>query len=183
MKYYWALLTSVIILIPCHLFAGPRKGFFIGSGIGPGFVSYQEEIGSGNDITLVRRNKAALDVEILKFGYGFSNHFLLHLSVLKLCSYNSVSSAGFRSVGIFDAIGLTYYLQSQAPSIFISGSFGIPIYDENIEYDVFTDNVIGASMGVGYEFKRHWNAELEYKTEPEKGLFWSLSLRVNFLLY
>ena len=163
------LLLSIFLTAGC---GGSRRGVFAELGGGIAAVAaneewtrstYEEGFLSTEAIETVHHNDSVIAAGLasnVKFGYGFSDQFLISLSGLQ---------SGNLSVG---GIGLTYFTKKTAPSTFYDLNLPISVYTPEYRSDQLNRELqgTGISIGVGYEFKKHWivRADLSAQSYYEK---------------
>ncbi len=155
MKNTLISLSLVLILVsavePAQAFDGDRKGFMLNLGIGAGkaevFVtggdisSSMDEIGFGGD---------------LKIGGGVNSQTVIYYTSRTL--FYSVND--YSAVNGMSALGVSYFLEPQAPSVFFSGGLGLGALIDIDGQD--SESGIGYTLGVGFEFVPNWTLEATY---------------------
>ena len=170
------LLVWVPLIVGC---SGTRQGGFIklNSGVGavaaneqwevikykqwsPGALEQILNLGTARPIREVigRTSHSEMVVERgpvvgFKIGYGFSEKLLLSYSLKGLYSLKRWKLAS----GI---IGITYFTKKTAPSLFFD--IALPMSEYN--FSELSDSILGTgvSVGVGYEFRKHWAVQMDF---------------------
>jgi len=153
MKTRILFLTMIILMLMAPLtanaFDGERKGFMLnlGLGFGQGKVSWTggslDGTGFGPD---------------LKIGGGPSNQVLVYYTNRVL--WWEPEGYSQKLVTGMSAVGVSYFLQPQAPSFFFSGALGLGVFT-NSDFDD-PDSGIGFTIGVGFEFSRNYIIEFTF---------------------
>lgn len=88
-----------------------------------------------------------------KIGYGFSEKFLVSYSLKGLYSPK-------RRKLTSGVIGVTYFAKKTVPSLFLDIVLPISEYD----FSRISDSILGpgASVGIGYEFRKHWAVQMDF---------------------
>jgi len=174
-----SLLTVLVILIICaatqvQAFDGDRKGFMLnlGAGFGQGKVTVSD---SGVSASL----DATGFCTDFKIGAGLSPKTVLYYTNRALWyKPDPLVSAGLGEslVNGMSAVGVTQFLNPQAPSPFVSGAIGIGVLTDSDASE--SETGLGFTVGVGYEFAKSWIAEATYmhaKVAEEAGVDLSVS--------
>ena len=128
-----------------------------------GLTSFTQEVdatdfGEGT-VKSDRENKAAFATDF-KIGGGFTERFLLYYA-------NRVAWIGFdnaldehitvaHGTGF---VGASYYMQDEAPSVYLMGTIGFSTWSAPVESDSDAWTGFGIGVGIGYEFAPHWSVE------------------------
>jgi hypothetical protein len=125
-------------------FDGQRKGFVLGAGAGYGWLWDPTYDGHEEGHGLATH---------LDIGVALDDRWILHYAGKQLLNMSDYTH-------LVPAVGATYYLEDDAPGPFVTGGGGIGLFT-GFGYDDLTAGftVFG---GVGYEFVRHWNVEVDY---------------------
>jgi hypothetical protein len=123
-----------------------REAFIIGIGLGFGLTNLS--FGSKSN------SEAGLSVDF-KIGHAPSDQVAIYVTG-KGSSVPSGSAGTTTIVGV-GAIGATYYFQPSVPSPTVSFGLGISFINTSSN----TTQGFGLFFGGGYEFGRHWSAELD----------------------
>ena len=146
MRLALALLVFIAVLAsPAHAFDGRREGFVLGAAGGYGWLWAPTFDGSQEGHGLASR---------LEIGVGITDQWMIHYAGKQIFNFPD----GYTQV--LPAIGATYYVQDAAPSPFLTGGGGVGLFSG---FD--SDDLRGGFTmfgGVGYEFVRHWNVEVDY---------------------
>lgn len=88
-----------------------------------------------------------------KVGYGISEKFLVSYSLKGLYSFK-------RRKLTSGMMGITYFVKKTVPSLF----FDIVLPMSEYDFSEISDSVLGpgASVGVGYEFRKHWAVQMDF---------------------
>jgi hypothetical protein len=201
MKLSSMLIVAVVVAsmaVSAFAFDGRREGFILGGGFGLGSTSHTEKHEyPGYSYSTNGESKVGFQTNF-KIGWGASQQ--LEIYYTQISSFFSTSSVYIRDVTILDAIGAigaSYSFKPVAPTPFITGGLGMSIWAVPFE-----DNPpeawsgFGLYGGVGYEFYKHYSAELDLaygKPKLSKSYFfgseeWSTSafsvrLTINALAY
>lgn len=167
MNRKYILLTVTLYFLSClctygFAFNGKRKGFILGGGLGTGLTSFTQTVEIMNvETTSDRENRLPL-VTSFVIGAGINNKFMLYY-------YNKVSWFSIENVLGDDVVissgvgglGITYYLEPKAPSVFIVGGAGASSWSAPFESDTDYWWGPGFMLGAGYEFSPHWSIEAD----------------------
>lgn len=153
--------AMVLSATAVHAFDGNRKGFILGGGIGPVVTSYTVEVDDDffGNYTTDRESKFGLATDF-RIGGGINEKFMLYYA--NRVSWFGVDDEMEDGVTIAHGIGLvglSYYLEAAAPSVYFTGTVGISSWSAPFEEDSDTWSGFGIGGGVGYEFARHWSVE------------------------
>lgn len=208
MKIFIYLLLLAAISIAPFSFAQEkeeesfRKGFVIGIGLGHGLanISYDAKYNySGNNYFNYSGYILRLGyVTNFKIGYALSSTTIIHWATKANWFIDSRStSTGSKTVTMVNGFGgpsITYYLEPKAPSFFLNGGIGYSnLFEFSTSGNAKNSFGFGFCTGVGYEFAKYWNLELNYywgtskiKTEEYKGyeentIPFTIVLTINFL--
>lgn len=88
-----------------------------------------------------------------KIGYGFSEKFLVSYSLNGLYSLKRWKLTS-------GVMGITYFTKKTVPSLF----FDIVLPMSEYDFSKISDSILGpgASVGVGYEFRKHWAVQMDF---------------------
>jgi len=163
------VVTTLFFIANANAFNGKRKGFIIGGGLGPGFTTFKETITSdwlGILEESQRENKFALTTNF-KIGYAPSNLLEIYFTVKdswfasKVYFFGESSSEDVIMASGFWGPGVTYYFNPETPSYFITGGVGLSTL--SLPFESHSEIKFGGGLyaGAGYEFKNHFNVELD----------------------
>ena len=166
------VVTTLFLVANANAFNSKRKGFIIGGGIGPSFSTFKETVtihgffGSGETIESQRENKFGLRTNF-KIGYAPSNLLEIFFTVKDSWFSSKVYFLGENEgedvimASGFWGPGVTYYFKPEAPSYFITGGFGVSTL--SLPFESHAEIKFGGAVyaGAGYEFKNHFNVELD----------------------
>jgi hypothetical protein len=192
--------TVIVFAISINVFAfdGQRKGFILGGGIGFGMTSHTEKYKyDGTSQEFDSESKGAL---MTNFKIGFAPSEQVEIYYTQLSSLFKTSEAYVREVTILNAIGgigVTYSLNPSAPTVLFNGGLGLAMWAlpfEDNPPEVWSG--LGLWGGVGYEFSRHYSAQLDlaygnpkksqstwYASEEWSTSALSVRLTINALAY
>jgi hypothetical protein len=205
-KTYLVILIVMAVLLftsNANAFDGKRKGFVLGGGLGPGLTLQKETIeysgwfeGESSESS-GWESKFGL-VTNFKIGYAPSDLVEIYFTVKDSWYGSTIYWWGVESEDVIMASGfwgpgVTYYFKPEAPSYFITGGLGVSTLSLPFESDAEIKFGGGLFAGAGYEFKRHFNVELDlifgevhslslFGIEPKTTLF-SMMLTVNALAF
>jgi hypothetical protein len=138
-------------------FDGQRQGFILGVGGGAGLTSYTQTIAhGGGSVTSDRENEFPLMTD---FRIGYAPSDALEIYWMSKVSWFSMENAYGDDVTIANGLGglgVTYFLQPTAPSVFLAGGVGFSSWAAPLEEGVEAWYGLGVSAGAGYEFAPHW---------------------------
>ena len=195
------VITTLLLISNADAFNGKRKGFIIGGGLGAGFTTFKETVTSdwlGILEESKRENKFALTTNF-KIGYAPSNLLEIFFTVKDSWFSSTVYFLDERSgedvimASGFWGPGVTYYFKPEAPSYFITGGFGVSTL--SLPFESHSEIKFGGGLyaGAGYEFRNHFNVELDLGWGKPKSLalfgigsstnVLSVALTVNALAY
>ncbi|MBP2681377.1 MAG: hypothetical protein H6Q78_1240 [Candidatus Krumholzibacteriota bacterium] len=163
----WRMTSAVTVVAvtlwatAVHAFDGNRKGFILGGGIVPAFTSYSVEVSDDffGNYTTDRETKFGLATDF-RIGGGITDKVMLYYA--NKVSWFSVDGEMDGSVTIAHGIGLigvSYYLEAAAPSVYFVGTLGLSSWSAPFEENSDTWSGFGVGGGVGYEFAKHWSVE------------------------
>lgn len=160
------VLVVLFLIVNANAFDGKRKGFILGGGIGPGYTTFTQEL-AGYDpylgyvtIKSDRVNKVGIMTDF-KIGYAPTDYYEIYYAS-KVSWFGMESGAGNVTIANgLGSLGATYYFKPVAPSPFIAGGIGLSTWSAPFESSTETWVGFGLFAGVGYEFIRHLNAELD----------------------
>lgn len=165
------VVATVFLAVAPDLSAdGHRKGFVFGLGIGAGNSGYTTTwyrysywpIWTETEVT-ARQSSWALATDF-KIGFGLSDHVILAYTnkVMWMSFVEPVGQESQAAISGATMLGLSYFLKSGTPSLFFSGAVGAAVWSRfpqaNNEDERWLG--LGLSLGVGFEFSRHWMIEL-----------------------
>lgn len=184
----------IMVFISTTLFAwdGERKGFLLGLGFGTGYDIYNgiqwDAIGSDKD-----SNASWGFAASPKIGYAFNNKIALVYTRYPL-TYDVKSSTG-SDVGIIsctEAIQLIFFLEDQAPSLFVGLGTGVGYFFDQEVMDEPTMNYspnslkgLGLMALVGVEPIKHITTEfaIHYRAPQMDASVFAFTLLVSVLGY
>jgi len=160
-----AIAPVALVVILCSTtvagaFDGERQGFIIGAGVGAGLTTYTQTISyEGFSWTSDRESELPIMTDF-KIGYAPSDF-------LEIYWMNKVSWFGFENAFGDDVtianglggLGVTYFFEPVAPSLFLTGGIGFSSWTTPFEEDADTWYGLGLTTGAGYEFAPHWCVE------------------------
>lgn len=154
--------TILLLAVAAHAFDGSRKGFILGFGVGPGYTSFTQTVeipAIDFDETSDRENSFSFATDF-KIGGGITDQFLLYY--VNRVTWFGMENALDENVTIANGIGgvgVSYYIQTTAPSLYFLGSIGLSTWMTPFEDEIGNWLGFGVSGGVGYEFAAHWGVE------------------------
>jgi len=174
---------------------GTRKGFILSFGIGPGVTSWEQEISGtffGIDVSAKSDKESSFGVTTdFKIGGGITEQFLLYYEnrvawfsvdyVYTDADGDILATETITFAHAIGGVGVSYYLKTEAPSLYFLGSIGLSTWSAPFEStwgDTWAG--VGLSAGVGYEFAKHWSAEGTFNFgKPGTELFPGIDYTVN----
>jgi opacity protein-like surface antigen len=162
------LIVFVVLSSQLLAFNGLRKGFILGGGGGPGYLTYE-----GVDKFSLATN--------FKIGYAPSNSFEIYY--LNTVSWFGVYSETF--LNGLTGLGLTKYIKPEGRGFFVFGGVGLAVLQVLTQYGD-SDTGLGLIGGVGYDISKHWSVQGDILyTTFDSGAWHSLGVRVtiNFLAF
>lgn len=164
----YAVFIVVFLVLSSQLLAfdGLRKGFILGGGVGPGYLTYE-----GVDKFCLATN--------FKIGFAPSNSFEIYY--LNTVSWFGLDSETF--INGVTGLGLTKYLKSEGRGFFVLGGVGLAFLRElggNEHGSGF-----GLTGGVGYDVAKHWSvqADVTYTSISDAPNMVGVRVSVNFLAF
>ena len=159
------ILLSLIMVSSTYSFDGYRKGFVLGFGIGPGVC-----------FDLPNRPGANWGIHSdLKLGVGLNDGILFHYTGKQFWHGITEGTRGDVYTVIQPSLGISYYLEPQAPAFFWTTGCGLSAA-------LFIETGLCYFIGAGYEYSSHLNLEFNVIYNVEPGIF-NLSLTLNVLGY
>lgn len=200
MKTYRNLLVSAALLVltlasSVFAFNGQRKGFVLGFGIGGGLVSWEQKLEGQSwavqdDEDSEKRGAVLTDFEL---GYAPSDRLMIVYCNSVTWFRFQVGYKSFRTVASpVTGARVTYFLQPQSPSAFVSGSIGLASLVTPFDSDYESADGVGGGIRIGYEWRRHVLLSLcanlgkvkdEYNFSEVKTTVWSVGLLIEALAY
>lgn len=165
MKRMWTLALVALVALSCmaavaNAFDGERQGFILGIGAGTGLTSYAQTISYGGDsVTSDRENELPIMTD---FKVGYAPNDALEIYWMSKVSWFGMENALGDDVTVANGVaglGITYFLEPGAPSIFLTGGVGYSSWALPFEEGVDAWYGLGVSAGAGYEFMPHWYVE------------------------
>lgn len=144
------LLLLVLSAATVHAFDGDRRGFVLSFSAGPA-VLWSLESGAGDALGFLETD--------LKLGLGLSDRLVLYYSGKQLWQLGG----GGAFMVLMPGAGVSYYLAPDERSLYVAAGGGptLSAYGTLSEISGSFSGV-SAFAGVGYEFGRHWFAELDF---------------------
>ena len=181
-------LALIATAFQAQAFDGERQGFMLNLGVGAGQAKWNMST-AGIDVSL---DKTGFGGDF-KIGGGINPQTLLYYTNRTL--FYSIEALDFYTgepytadfVNGMSAIGVSYFLQPEAPSFFFSGALGIGVLTDSEGSD--SESGFGFTLGAGYEFAKNWIVEGTYmnaKVAEELGIELSISnlmVSVSWLAY
>jgi hypothetical protein len=191
-KTVFFLLTCLCITSFSYAQKNERKGFFLGIGIGPGLVFYDAVQVTSFNFETEKENKVTFITDF-KIGYAPTNQLAIYWTS-KVAWFNTTgnfSDEEFFTINGFGGVGASYFLKDTAPSPYFNVGIGYSSWSQlNIENaeEAINAFALGLSAGAGYEFARHWSAEVNLTYgKPSNDNFatraTAIRLTINYLLY
>ncbi|MGI9543374.1 MAG: hypothetical protein ACR2MX_08950 [Cyclobacteriaceae bacterium] len=185
---------TIVILLNCINVSAQnneRKGFILGFGVGAGLNSYQFDF-ELSGIDFMRESKVAF-VTDFRIGYAPTDQIAIYW-VSRGSWYNQegVFSLGGDKVFVINGmagLGGSYYLEPEAPCFFVNAAVGYANWFTPFEDNPENNLGFGVGLGGGYEFSKHWSAELNLtggKPSGDDGFSvntWAARLTINYLMY
>lgn len=153
------LLSCVCFSTDAYALDGKRKGFILSFGIGPSLTSYTQSVG---DFTSDRENDFGVGTDF-RIGYAPSNQFMIYYTnkVTWILGFENALDEKVTIVNGVGLLGLSYYFETAAPSIYFTGTIGVSSWsaleDSNDAWSGF-----GLGAGIGYEFSKYWSTEFNF---------------------
>jgi hypothetical protein len=165
------IVTLLYVALPSdfvNAFDGQRSGFILGGGAGSSFRSRAETVGLQTAFII---------------GGGVSDQVTISYTGLQFWGKSTSSEVGF---ALLPSAEVRYYLSPNSPSAFGGFGFGLAVYDNDTgEWGIGAG--FAPHLGVGYEFARHYSAELEVvhtlDTEGEHKPLLNIMLIVTAIAY
>jgi len=143
---------AMVMAVNASAFDGNRKGFVIGIGVGPSITSWTDEEGSWKSD---RENDFGVGT-IFKIGYGVNENLLIYYTN-NVAWFSVGDGESFTVTSGITALGGSYYLNTESPSLFINGLVGIGVWAAPFESNSESAMGLGLGAGIGYEFSKHFN--------------------------
>ncbi|MGD9546805.1 MAG: outer membrane beta-barrel protein [Candidatus Krumholzibacteriia bacterium] len=185
------VLVSLAMAAPSLGFDGDRQGFMLNLGAGFGQAK-QTASASGVEVSLDATGFGG----DFKIGGGvnpqmliyYTNRTLFHtMEVTYTDPFLGPTTLEADYINGMSAVGVSYFLEPEAPSFFFSGGLGLGVLMDS-EADE-SESGVGFTAGVGYEFARNWIIEGTYmnaKVFEEMGMEVSISnlmVTISWLAY
>ena len=156
-----ALALGILILIAgtARAFDGNRSGFLLGFGLGSGYTHVTQTVTSSYvGDTSASEDKFGVASEF-KIGAGIGEQFqLYYVNRLNWFSADSAGGSTTFTAGV-GLVGVSYYLEKEAPSIYLMGLIGVSTWDTPFEDNGSSSVGFGIGAGAGWEFARHFSFE------------------------
>jgi hypothetical protein len=170
MKLKIALALAAVLLIT-NLFAfdGKRKGFILGFGVGTSTLTYKQRVETNTGIFTSPEIKESPIVTDFKIGYAPDNSLELYYS--SKVAWFSMINAYEDKVSVTDGVGTIsasfFFLSDSNSNVwsaspFFSFGFGFSSWSTPELQDSPSWIGIGFFAGGGYEFAKHFRAELNF---------------------
>lgn len=155
MKKILISLTLILLLVSfaaqVQAFDGDRKGFMLN--LGAGFGQAEWEITGGGASLSVDETGFGGD---FKLGAGINSQTVVYYTNRTL--FYSIEEYNF--VNGMSALGMSYFLEPQAPSIFFSAGVGLGVLMDSDASE--SESGMGFTFGLGFEFSTNWTLEATY---------------------
>jgi hypothetical protein len=163
-------LITLCLFVNADAFNNKRKGFILGGGLGLGLTSLQQTVTIDwlDEATESERENKFGFMTNFKIGYAPSDIFEIYFAwkdswfgskIYRLLG-DSMGEDVTMASGLW-GLGVTYYFKPEAPSYFITGGFGLSTLSLPFESHSDTKEGGGLFAGAGYEFRPHFNVELD----------------------
>ena len=143
-----------------------RKGFFIGYGLGASdsFRNFSSGTGRGYFNGSYSDSKVGVTTEF-RIGHAFSDKFAIYYRNRNIYSNDYHFSNGNDETFLtsFTGVGTVYYLRNVAPTFYgnMSVGFGISGFAGSLS-ETNKNKGLATGVGLGYQFTRRWNVELDF---------------------
>jgi len=135
---------------------GERQGFILGGGLGYGLTSFKNTLSTGEE-----REQGGAFMTELKIGYATNNQIAMYFTNKSSWFSRDAEETEIRGddliLSSFTGGGMSYYFKPDTPSLFVSGGMGVLSWRED---RTGTHHGYGLFAGGGYEFAKHFSAEL-----------------------
>lgn len=157
------ILICLLVGLSSNLFAfdGDRKGFIFGGGIGGSYYDFSQTI--ENDYTSVTGDSetgTAFATDFL-IGYAPNNKTAIYYSnIVSWFKMKNVYNDNVTIASALTGLGFSHHFVSESkwsPNLFLTGSIGIAAWILPYEDDADTWTGFGWSVGIGYEFSKHYS--------------------------
>ena len=160
--FTFAFFTFLCISSFSLAFDNHRQGFIIGGIGGIAVDNWREQENPAIEEVYWTETNFAIHTDF-RIGGGFKGDKLM-LYYWNIVNWFTIKDPGFSDLTIngISGIGVSYYFKPTSRSLYINAGIGSSSWIRGIT-DVFTaDSSFGLGLmgGVGYEFARHWSAEL-----------------------
>lgn len=185
-------LALIATAFQAQAFDGDRKGFMLNLGVGAGsakmtgsagdFDASLDETGFGGDFKIGGGINPQTMIYYTNRTLFYSTEMTYYDPILET---NHTASSDL--INGMSAVGVSYFLEPQAPSFFFSGALGIGVLTDSEGDD--SESGFGFTVGAGYEFAKNWIIEGTYMHAgigEELGVDFSISnlmLSVSWLAY
>ena len=138
---------------------GQRKGFLLGIGLGPGMISFSQEIEAyGINSESDSEQKATVLVDF-RIGYAPSNVLeIYYTGKASAFTMKNILGDDVEMTSGVSGLGVTYFMKPVHPSPFFTGCIGMSTWDTS-EDDGDPWQGFGIGVGAGYEFSKRWSLE------------------------
>lgn len=180
LKFIFLVICGISVLSAAQVYAfdGSRKGFVLGLAGGLSYTNYEHNAERLVYPAIITRKITAgyphgdsalgLMTDFV-LGYGITGQIVLQYTnkvawFLKrdIDFVYGMSHINEDCLVVFgmSSLGVNYYFQRKAPSLYISGAIGSSMWNTPFVSDYNSKSGTGWSVGAGYEFRKHWSLEL-----------------------
>jgi len=182
-KIIICILFVISFAVTASAFDEQRQGFILGGGFGFASTSYSHTYENGIlKITSDNESRMAFTTDFI---IGFGTTPQLDVYYMSKVSWFTDSRFYVNNVTIASGVGgvgVTYHLQPGVPSFQISGGIGFSTWSLPFE-DYSPDSWFGfgAFIGAGYEYSKHYSANLEilYGNPDDTEFSWTYSAKIT----
>lgn len=169
----FALLVLAVAPAAAYAFDGQRPGFIFGMGIGTGKAKQAVEMSVDNLTVGAEMGNSGYTFN-WKIGGGVSDKVWIYFENHQMLFNAEYSDFRVEASGIQESIheanflqgitglGVTYFLEPQAPSFFFSGLGGVAEIWGPLGHNEAFDVAAGYQIGAGYEFIKSLSVEVTY---------------------
>ena len=153
------IVSFLYITLPmdfAHAFDGQRKGFILGGGAGLGYATVDQRLRG-------RAETVGLQTVFI-IGAGVSDQVTISFTGLQFwgSDFPEVGLSSEVELVFMPSVGVRYFLSPDAPSFFGALGFGFAFYDApSGGFGIWGGGGFAPHLGLGYEFARHYSAELD----------------------
>ena len=142
-----------------------RKGLFIGMGLGASHTTRKFSTNSYGINEKYADSNIGVTLEF-KIGFSIRERVLVYYRERSIISsdYHFGNGKDEMFITTLAAIGVSYYIKKNVPSLYLNSSFGYALSNFLTSYRTPENHGVGYGVGIGYSFPKKINLELNYES-------------------